>query len=97
MLAYLDFPEEHRGRIRTNNVQERRNRETSRWVRTVQGLPSEVSLVRLAGTVCREASAIEGLWERGAFPAADPTGKRVTRARSRAIALLGLDEGAPAA
>ena len=35
-LAYLDFPEAHRRRIRTNNVQERRDREIKRRARVVQ-------------------------------------------------------------
>ena len=46
-LAYLDFPEAHRRRIRTNNVQERCNREIKRRARVVQSFPSEEALVRL--------------------------------------------------
>lgn len=81
-LAYLDFPEAHRRRIRTNNVQERCNREIKRRTRVVQSFPSEEALVRLVGAVCREASedwssrrymdptVIEGLWggDAGARP-----------------------------
>lgn len=55
-LAYLDFPEAHRRRIRTNNVQERRDREIKRRARVVQSFPSEEALVRLVGAVCCEAS-----------------------------------------
>ncbi len=75
-LACLDFPEAHRRRIRTNNVQERRDREIRRRTRAVQSFPSEEAPVRLVGAVCCEASedwsgrrymdpsAIEELWER---------------------------------
>lgn len=48
-LAHLDFPAGHRRRIRTNNVQERLNREIKRRSRVVQSFPSEASLVRLVG------------------------------------------------
>lgn len=109
VLAYLDFPGAHRRRIRTNNVQERCNREIKRRARVVQSFPSEEALVRLVGAVCCEASedwssrrymepsAIEGLWEREAAPAPEPTGEQVSRARARIVALSGLDEGALAA
>lgn len=74
----------------------------------VQSFPSEASPVRLAGAVCREArekwssrrhmepSGIEALWERSAAPLPDPEAGQVDRARSRIIALAGLDwmEGA---
>lgn len=107
-LAHLDFPAGHRRRIRTNNVQERLNREIKRRSRVVQSFPSEASLVRLVGAVCCEAreewssrrymepSGIEALWERSAAPLPDPGAGQVDRARSRIIALAGLDwmEGA---
>lgn len=54
-LAYLDFPAEHRRRIRTNNVQERANREIKRRTRTVQVFPSVDSMIRLVGAVMAEA------------------------------------------
>lgn len=38
--AYLDFPYDHRLRLRTNNVQERANRELKRRSRVVQILPA---------------------------------------------------------
>lgn len=50
-LAYLDFPQDHWKRLRTNNVQERTNREIKRRSRVVQVFPSEKSLLRLAGAV----------------------------------------------
>lgn len=107
-LAHLDFPAGHRRRIRTNNVQERLNREIKRRSRVVQSFPSEASLVRLVGAVCCEAreewssrrymelSGIEALWERSAAPLPDPGAGQVDRAQSRIIALAGLDwmEGA---
>ena len=53
-LAYLDFPKEHRRRLRTNNVQERMNREIKRRSRVVQVFPSTDSLIRLVGAVLSE-------------------------------------------
>ena len=53
-LAYLDFPIEHHRRLRTNNVQERTNREIKRRSRVVQVFPSTKSLIRLIGAVCAE-------------------------------------------
>ena len=54
-LAYLDFPPAHWKRLRTNNVQERTNREIKRRSRVEQVFPSAGSLVRLAGTVmCKQ-------------------------------------------
>ena len=50
-LAYLDLPASHWKRLRTNNVQERANREIKRRSRVVQVFPSEGSLMRLAGAV----------------------------------------------
>ena len=105
-LAYLDFPEAHRRRIRTNNVQERANREIKRRTRVVQSFPSEASLIRLVGAVLCEADedwssrryiapeSIAELWEpsrAASAPAADPDGGEVERQRSRLIAVAGLD------
>lgn len=57
-LAYLDFPTSHWKRLRTNNVQERTNREIKRRSRVVQVFPSEKSLLRLVGAVlCDQAEA----------------------------------------
>ena len=46
-LAYLDFPPAHHRRLRTNNVQERVNREIKRRANVVQVLPSRKSLTLL--------------------------------------------------
>lgn len=54
-LAYLAFPASHRTKIRTNNVQERANREIKRRTNVVQGFPSRESLVRLVGAALIEA------------------------------------------
>lgn len=53
-LAYLDFPHEHHRRLRTNNVQERANRELKRRSRVVQVFPSRKSLIRMLGAVFSE-------------------------------------------
>ena len=53
-LAYLDFPYEHPVRLRTNNVQERANRELKRRSRVVQVFPSRKSLIRMMGAVFSE-------------------------------------------
>lgn len=50
-LCYLSFPQEHRLRIRTNNVQERANREIKRRTKVVQVFPSRKSLMRLVCAV----------------------------------------------
>lgn len=53
-LAYLDFPASHWEGLRTDNVQEKANREIKRRSRVVQVFPSEKSLERLAGAVMCE-------------------------------------------
>ncbi len=52
-LAYLDFPPSHWKRQRTDDVQERTNREIKRRSRVVQVFPSTASLVGLAACASR--------------------------------------------
>ena len=47
-LAFQAFPESHWAKLRTNNVQERANREIKRRYRVVQSFPSVESMVRLS-------------------------------------------------
>ena len=47
-LAYLDFPPSHWKRLRTNNVQERTNREIKRRSRVAQVFPS-IKIARASG------------------------------------------------
>mgnify|MGYP002338132923 FL=1 len=47
-LAFQAFPEAHWAKLRTNNVQERANREIKRRYRVVQSFPSVESMVRLS-------------------------------------------------
>lgn len=63
-LAYLGFPPSHWKRLRTNNLQERTNREIKRRSRVVQVFPSAASLERLAGAVmCDQDEA----WSRSRY------------------------------
>lgn len=82
-LQYLSLPPEHWRRVRTNNVQERANRELKRRYRSVQSFPSRESLLRLLGAVMLEEEAAWGqhrvfspestarAWERPEPPAPD--------------------------
>lgn len=53
-LTVLDFPREHRRRLRTNNCVERLNREIKRRTRVATQFPNEASLLRLATAVLIE-------------------------------------------
>lgn len=53
-LTVLDFPLEHRRRLRTNNGLERLNREIKRRTRVATLFPNEASLLRLATAVLME-------------------------------------------
>lgn len=55
-LVALEFPEEHRKRIRTNNMVERLNREIKRRTRVVGIFPNEASCLRLTTAVVMELS-----------------------------------------
>ena len=59
-LAYMAFPREHRPKIRTNNQQERANREIKRRYRSVQSFPSRASMMRLT---CAVLMGEEGRWQ----------------------------------
>ena len=54
VLNYLQFPVPHAKKIRTDNVQERANREIKRRTDSVQCFPSKDSLLRLVGAVLVE-------------------------------------------
>ena len=54
VLCYLSFPVAHAKKIRTDNVQERANREIKRRTDVVQCFPSGESLLRLVGAVLVE-------------------------------------------
>lgn len=54
VLAYLDFPYGHHVRLRTDNVQERANRELKRRSRVVQVFPGRESPIRMMGAVFSE-------------------------------------------
>ena len=58
-LAFYAFPPEHWCKLRTNNVQERVNREIKRRYRVVQSFPSEGSMLRLT---CAVLLGEEGRW-----------------------------------
>lgn len=53
-LAYLDFPYARHRRLRTNNVQERANRELKRRSRVAQVFPSRKALIRMLGAAFSE-------------------------------------------
>ena len=98
-LAYLDFPATHRLKIRTNNVQERANREIKRRTRVVQGFPSKASLIRLVGAALIEADeewsvrcmiskpSLAHAWKMPKRP--EPTEQEVATAREAARKIIG--------
>ena len=112
-LAYLGFPPSHWKRLRTNNVQERANREIKRRSRVVQVFPSEKSLERLVGAVMCEQDEIwsesryfaqekiQGLYDekRAMAPAASetPAAELAAEARKMTLASLELAERVEAA
>lgn len=58
-LAFTAFPRAHWAKLRTNNVQERANREIKRRYRVVQSFPSRESMLRLT---CASLMETEGQW-----------------------------------
>lgn len=75
-LAFTAFPRAHWAKLRTNNVQERANREIKRRYRVVQSFPSRESMLRLTcaslhgdrGAVVPAARVLRGLGRRGLRP-----------------------------
>lgn len=82
-LAYLDFPYEHHVRLRTNNVQERANRELKRRSRVVQVSPSRRSLIRMMGAVFSE---MDEDWEGHRWFGDDSIGRAVEGAKVNELA-----------
>lgn len=81
-LAYLDFPPSHWKRLRTNNVQERTNREIKRRSRVVQVFPSTGSLVRLAGAVMCEQDEV---WQESRYFSEAKMGELYDEGRTRGL------------
>lgn len=111
-LAYLAFPPSHWKRLRTNNLQERANREIKRRSRVVQVFPPEKSLERLVGAVTCELDEqwsesryfaygkIQELYdERGAGPSESerPAAELAEAARKMILASIELAEKVDAA
>jgi putative transposase len=61
-LTVFDFPIEHRRKLRTNNAQERLNRELKRRTRVASIFPNDNSLLRLATAVLME---FDDEWQTG--------------------------------
>ena len=107
-LAYLDFPPSHWKRLRTNNVQERTNREIKRRSRVIQVFPSRAALMRVVGAVLADVdegwqqsryfseakmSELYALLERRrASPAPAPTEEELEAADRAAEAIIGAAE-----
>ena len=95
-LQYLSLPGGHWRRVRTNNVQERANREIKRRYRPVQSFPSRESLMRLVGAVMLEEEdawthnrvfspeSTARAWERPEAPAPDGALARAIAGAERA-------------
>lgn len=97
-LAFTAFPRAHWAKLRTNNVQERANREIKRRCRVVQSFPSRESMLRLTCAslmetegqwsqqrVFSEASAAEGFAEPAGRPAPTEGKRRALGRRAREI------------
>lgn len=97
-LAFTAFPRAHWAKLRTNNVQERANREIKRRYRVVQSFPSRESMLRLTCAslmetegqwsqqrVFSEASAAEGFAEPADRPAPTEGRRRALGRRAREI------------
>ena len=99
VLNYLQYPVAHAKKIRTDNVQERANREIKRRTDSVQCFPSKESLIRLVGAVLVEENIS---WQAGTrmfypesiataytFKAPEPTEWAVTQAGEKAKEIIG--------
>ena len=54
VLSYLDFPEQHRGKLHSTNPLERLNKEVKRRADVVGIFPNEAAIIRLIGAVLLE-------------------------------------------
>jgi putative transposase len=61
-LTVYDFPESHRGRIRTSNLLERLSQELKRRTRVIRIFPNEAACLRLVSAILMEVSED---WETG--------------------------------
>ncbi len=88
-LAFTAFPRAHWAKLRTNNVQERANREIKRRYRVVQSFPSRESMLRLTCASLMETegqwSAAEGFAEPADRPAPTEGRRRALGRRAREI------------
>ena len=98
VLCYLDFPAAHAKKIRTDNVQERANREIKRRTDVVQCFPSKESLLRLVGGVLCEENVYwsgmrmfseDSIASVDSFAAPAPTELEVANAQSEAREIIG--------
>ena len=56
VLAYMDFPREHRAKIHSTNPIERLNGEIKRHADVVGIFPNEAAITRLVGAILQEQS-----------------------------------------
>ena len=97
VLCYLDFPRSHAKKIRTDNVQERANREIKRRTDVVQCFPSKESLLRLVGAVLCEENVYwsgmrmfseDSIASVDSFAATEPTELEVAQAQAKAREII---------
>lgn len=98
VLCYLSFPAAHAKKIRTDNVQERANREIKRRTDVVQCFPSRESVLRLVGAVLVEENmnwsqhrmfSEESIASVDVFEPKSPTELEVARAEEKAREIIG--------
>ena len=97
VLCYLSFPAAHAKKIRTDNVQERANREIKRRTGVVQCFPSKESLLRLVGAVLCEENVYwrktrmfseDSIASVDSFVAPEPSEWEATQARTKARGII---------